>query len=228
MRDVGSNGAGKSTLMRTIATLQEPDEGTIVFEGHDIVKSPALVRGKLGYLPQQFGVYPRIPALDLLDHIAVLKGLSNRRERREQIDALPRLTNLWDVRNRAVSTFSGGMRQRFGIAQALLAALLFFASGFVLSATGFGPRHIAVDSPWTITEAMGLASSWLPVVRPSPPSIPMSGASIAFRPTTRYRFHDGITAAAWNESRSESRWSRRPRRRLRARRAHETATGARP
>jgi ABC-type multidrug transport system ATPase subunit len=128
---LGPNGAGKSTLMRTIATLQEPDSGTITFDGIDLIAHPERIRGKLGYLPQQFGVYPRIPALDLLDHLAVLKGVADRRERAEQIDAVLQLTNLHDVRKRAVSSFSGGMRQRFGIAQALLG----------------DPRLIIVDEP---------------------------------------------------------------------------------
>ncbi|HEX2121337.1 MAG TPA: ABC transporter ATP-binding protein [Thermoanaerobaculia bacterium] len=117
---LGPNGAGKSTLMRTIATLQEPDAGTIHFGGRDVVADPRLLRRQLGYLPQDFGVYPKIPAIDLLDHLAVLKGVSDRRRRAEQIDALLQLTNLYTVRKRAVSTFSGGMKQRFGIAQALL------------------------------------------------------------------------------------------------------------
>jgi ABC-2 type transport system ATP-binding protein len=128
---LGPNGAGKSSLMRTIATLQEPDRGTITFDGDDITTNPRALRGKLGYLPQQFGVYPRIPAVDLLDHIAVLKGVGNRKERATQIDSLLQLTNLWDVRRRAVSTYSGGMRQRFGIAQALLGS----------------PRLVIVDEP---------------------------------------------------------------------------------
>ncbi len=117
---LGPNGAGKSSLMRTIATLQEPDRGTIVFDGHDVVADPRWLRQRLGYLPQDFGVYPKIPAFDLLDHLAVLKGVSNRSERTAQVESLLQLTNLYDVRKRAVSTYSGGMKQRFGIAQALL------------------------------------------------------------------------------------------------------------
>src|SRR3954467_5475558 len=115
---LGPNGAGKSTLMRTIATLQEADSGTITFDGENVSADPRLLRGKLGYLPQTFGVYPRIPAIELLDYLAILKGVGE--QRKEQIESLLNLTNLWDVRKRAVSTFSGGMRQRFGIAQALL------------------------------------------------------------------------------------------------------------
>jgi len=114
---LGPNGAGKSTLMRTIATLQEADSGTITFDGENVSADPRVLRRKLGYLPQTFGVYSRIPAIELLDYLAVLKGVA---DRKDQIDALLNLTNLWDVRKRAVSTFSGGMRQRFGIAQALL------------------------------------------------------------------------------------------------------------
>src|ERR1051326_9115927 len=117
---LGPNGAGKSTLMRTLATLQDADSGTITFDGKDVTKNPRALRGKLGYLPQTFGVYPKIPAIELLNHLAILKGISDRKARAQQIDALLQLTNLWDVRKRAVSTFSGGMRQRFGIAQALL------------------------------------------------------------------------------------------------------------
>jgi ABC-type multidrug transport system ATPase subunit len=119
---LGPNGAGKSTLMRTIAALQEPDAGTIVLDGLDVLAEPRELRRRLGYLPQDFGVYPGISALLLLDHIAVLKGIGGKRARREQVHALLELTNLHAVRHKAVSTFSGGMRQRFGIAQALLGA----------------------------------------------------------------------------------------------------------
>lgn len=119
---LGPNGAGKSTLMRTIAALQEPDTGTIVLDDLDVLAEPQELRRRLGYLPQDFGVYPGISALLLLDHLAVLKGIGDKRARREQVHALLELTNLYDVRNKAVSTFSGGMKQRFGIAQALLGA----------------------------------------------------------------------------------------------------------
>jgi ABC-2 type transport system ATP-binding protein len=117
---LGPNGAGKSSLMRTIATLQKPDSGSIIFNNADILSKPLHMRTHLGYLPQEFGVYPHISAVQLLDHIAVLKGITHRRERKQQIDALLEQTNLTAHRNKAVSTFSGGMRQRFGIAQALL------------------------------------------------------------------------------------------------------------
>ncbi|WP_316783466.1 ABC transporter ATP-binding protein [Pedobacter frigiditerrae] len=117
---LGPNGAGKSSLMRTLATLQLPDSGEVFFDGSDVLKNPQEMRTKLGYLPQDFGVYPKISAADLLNHIAVLKGLQNKNERKEQVSALLQQTNLYDVKNRAVSSFSGGMRQRFGIAQALL------------------------------------------------------------------------------------------------------------
>jgi ABC-type multidrug transport system ATPase subunit len=113
---LGPNGAGKSTLMRTIATLQQPDQGTIALDGLDALQQPAELRQKLGYLPQDFGVYPRISALDMLDHMAVLKGFTSRKERRDLVDNLLRQTNL----KKALAGFSGGMRQRFGIAQALI------------------------------------------------------------------------------------------------------------
>jgi len=117
---LGPNGAGKSSLMRTLATLQPPDSGQVFFDGMDIFKTPQQLRSKLGYLPQDFGVYPKISALDLLDHLAILKGITDRSARKEQVAALLQQTNLYTVRKQAVSTFSGGMRQRFGIAQALL------------------------------------------------------------------------------------------------------------
>ncbi len=128
---LGPNGAGKSTLMRTIATLQPADGGRISFDGRDVLADPRRLRRQLGYLPQDFGVYPKIPAAELLDHIAVLKGITGRSQRRDQVDSLLQLTNLHDARSRAVSTFSGGMKQRFGIAQALLG----------------DPRIIIVDEP---------------------------------------------------------------------------------
>jgi ABC-2 type transport system ATP-binding protein len=117
---LGPNGAGKSSLMRTLSTLQEPTSGTILFNGVDIIKNPQDIRNCLGYLPQEFGVYPKISAYELLDHIAVLKGILNKKDRKNQISALLQQTNLYQHRKKWVSTFSGGMRQRFGIAQALL------------------------------------------------------------------------------------------------------------
>ncbi len=128
---LGPNGAGKTTLMRTIATLQDPDSGTILLNGIDVVKRKDAVRRLLGYLPQEFGVYPRISALDMLDHLAVMKGITKSGERKEMVDALLNQTNLWDARKKALSTYSGGMKQRFGIAQALLA----------------NPKLIIVDEP---------------------------------------------------------------------------------
>lgn len=117
---LGPNGAGKSTLMRTIATLQEADSGSAFLNGIDIVKEPKRLREVLGYLPQEFGVYPRISAAQLLDHMAVLKGISNKKERKELVDYLLHRVNLHDKRNKSVKSFSGGMKQRIGIAQALI------------------------------------------------------------------------------------------------------------
>jgi ABC-2 type transport system ATP-binding protein len=128
---VGPNGAGKSSLMRTIATLQDPDSGTISLDGIDVLRQKDQVRRILGYLPQEFGVYPKISALDMLHHIGVMKGMTSSAERKETVDALLQQTNLWDVRKKALATFSGGMKQRFGIAQALLG----------------NPRLIIVDEP---------------------------------------------------------------------------------
>jgi ABC-2 type transport system ATP-binding protein len=117
---LGPNGAGKSSLMRTIATLQQADEGEIKFNGINVSTQPQKIRQVLGYLPQDFDVYPRISAIELLEHMAILKGLTNKATRKEAVESLLAQTNLWDARKKAVSTFSGGMRQRFGIAQALL------------------------------------------------------------------------------------------------------------
>src|ERR1700730_14256044 len=128
---VGPNGAGKSTLMRTVATLQEPDSGSIDLDGIDVLRQKNEVRRILGYLPQEFGVYPKISAMDMLHHLAVMKGLTSSTERKETVDALLQQTNLWDICKKSLSTFSGGMKQRFGIAQALLG----------------NPRLIIVDEP---------------------------------------------------------------------------------
>ncbi len=117
---LGPNGAGKSTLMRCLATLQIPSEGQIRFGELDVRRQPEALRARLGYLPQDFGVYPRVSAHDLLDHLAVLKGLTARADRRATVEALLQQVNLWDVRHKAVAGFSGGMRQRFGVAQALI------------------------------------------------------------------------------------------------------------
>ena len=128
---LGPNGAGKSTLMRTIATLQDPDSGSVQLDGLDVLANKNEVRKVLGYLPQEFGVYPKMSAIDMLNHLAVMKGITSRKERAEMVDTLLQQTNLWDVRKKALSTFSGGMKQRFGIAQALLG----------------NPRLIIVDEP---------------------------------------------------------------------------------
>jgi ABC-2 type transport system ATP-binding protein len=128
---LGPNGAGKSTLMRTIATLQEPDSGTIMLDGLNVLTQKDAVRQTLGYLPQEFGVYPKMSAIDMLSHLAVMKGITNAGERKAVVEALLNQTNLWDFRKKALSTYSGGMKQRFGIAQALLGK----------------PRLIIVDEP---------------------------------------------------------------------------------
>jgi ABC-type multidrug transport system ATPase subunit len=117
---LGPNGAGKSTLMRAVATLQTPTAGSIRFGDLDIIAEPEKLRERLGYLPQDFGVYPRVSAYDMLDHMAVLKGVASARERKETVETLLNQVNLWKERKKAIAGFSGGMRQRFGIAQALI------------------------------------------------------------------------------------------------------------
>ncbi|MBW3129621.1 ABC transporter ATP-binding protein [Hymenobacter profundi] len=128
---LGPNGAGKSSLMRTIATLQEADSGSITLGDIDVLRNKDAVRRVLGYLPQEFGVYPKISAEQLLDHFAVLKGLSDSKQRREVVHGLLQRTNLYEVRKKNLGGYSGGMKQRFGIAQALLG----------------NPRLIIVDEP---------------------------------------------------------------------------------
>jgi len=117
---LGPNGAGKSTLMRIVATLQEPDEGSVRLGDIDVLAQKDTVRETLGYLPQEFGLYPKVRAEDLLDHFAILKGIVDRRARREVVEALLRRTNLWEVRRQKLGGYSGGMQQRFGVAVALL------------------------------------------------------------------------------------------------------------
>jgi ABC-2 type transport system ATP-binding protein len=117
---LGPNGAGKSTLMRTVATLQEPTAGSIKFGEIDVLAEPQALRRRLGYLPQDFGVYPRVSAYAMLDQLAVLKGITGKGERKSVVETLLNQTNLWAVRDKAIAGFSGGMRQRFGIAQALI------------------------------------------------------------------------------------------------------------
>jgi ABC-type multidrug transport system ATPase subunit len=128
---LGPNGAGKSSLMRTIATLQDPDTGSIDLDGINVLTQKDEVRKVLGYLPQEFGVYPKMSALEMLEHLAILKGVLVPSERKEMVEALLNQTNLWDFRKKALSTYSGGMKQRFGIAQALIA----------------NPKLIIVDEP---------------------------------------------------------------------------------
>ncbi len=128
---LGPNGAGKSSLMRSIATLQTPTSGGITFGDIDVIRQPEKLRETLGYLPQDFGVYPRVSAYSMLDHLAILKGLSKGGERKDTVESLLNQVNLWNVRNKALAGFSGGMRQRFGIAQALLG----------------NPKLIIVDEP---------------------------------------------------------------------------------
>ncbi len=117
---LGQNGAGKSTLMRTIATLQDADSGSATLGDIDVLKNRDAVRQRLGYLPQDFGVYPRISAVDMLDHLALLKGVTNSGERKRLVDAMLNKVNLFEHRKKALASYSGGMRQRFGIAQALI------------------------------------------------------------------------------------------------------------
>jgi ABC-2 type transport system ATP-binding protein len=117
---LGPNGAGKSSLMRTIATLQQADSGSITLGDIDVLKNKSRVREILGYLPQEFGVYPKVSSYNMLDHIASLKGISNKGERKDLVESLLTKTNLWQVRNKSLGTYSGGMKQRFGIAQALI------------------------------------------------------------------------------------------------------------
>ena len=128
---LGPNGAGKSTLMRCIATLQTPSHGSIRFGDIDVLERPERLREVLGYLPQDFGVYPRVSAYELLDHLAMLKGIAARAERKHTVETLLRQVNLWDARKKPVAAYSGGMRQRFGIAQALIG----------------NPRLLIVDEP---------------------------------------------------------------------------------
>jgi ABC-2 type transport system ATP-binding protein len=128
---LGPNGAGKSTLMRTVATLQDPDSGEVWLDDLNVLKDKNAVRKVLGYLPQEFGVYPKMSALDMLQHLAVMKGITSSAQRKEMVEALLHQTNLWEARKKSLSTYSGGMKQRFGIAQALLA----------------NPKLIIVDEP---------------------------------------------------------------------------------
>ena len=128
---LGPNGAGKSTLMRTIAALQDADNGSITVGEIDVAQEKQALREILGYLPQEFGVYPKISAHDLLDHMAVMKGITDTKQRKEVVESLLHQTNLWEAKDQKLGTYSGGMKQRFGIAQALIG----------------DPRLIIVDEP---------------------------------------------------------------------------------
>ena len=128
---LGPNGAGKSSLMRTLATLQQADSGSVMLDDIDVLNDKSKVRKILGYLPQEFGVYPKVSSYNMLNHIASLKGVSNKGERKDLVESLLNKTNLWHVRNKSLGTYSGGMKQRFGIAQALIG----------------DPRLIIVDEP---------------------------------------------------------------------------------
>lgn len=128
---IGPNGAGKSTFMKILATLLDPDSGSATLDGLDLIANKDATRRLLGYLPQEFGVYPKMSAVDMLNHLAVMKGITSRRERKEVVEALLQQTNLWEVRKKTLGGYSGGMKQRFGIAQALLAS----------------PKLIIVDEP---------------------------------------------------------------------------------
>ena len=175
---LGPNGAGKSTLMRTIATLQEPDAGSITFGTIDVLRQKDEVRRALGYLPQEFGVYPKVSALEMLGHFAILKGLVNARERKEVVEAILRRTNLWDVRHRRLGTFSGRMKQRFGIAQALVG----------------DPRLIIVDEP--------TADSILPSACASQP-LSETGENVVVILSTHIVEDVSDLAAAWRSSRAD-------------------------
>ncbi|WP_311195946.1 ATP-binding cassette domain-containing protein [Antarcticibacterium sp. 1MA-6-2] len=139
---LGPNGASKSTLMRTLATLQEPDEGQIFLGNLDVLKQKDEVRQTLGYLPQEFGLYPKAKAEDLLDYFAVLKGITNRASRKEVVEGLLKQTNLWEKRRQKLGGFSGGMKQRFGVAVALLG----------------NPKLMIVDEPTTKPGSCGKGS----------------------------------------------------------------------
>ncbi len=156
---LGPNGAGKSTLMRTLATLQEADSGRARLDDIDVLQDKEQVRRQLGYLPQEFGLYPKVTAFELLDHLAALKGIGPQKRRWDEVNALLRRTNLYQVRHRKLGTFSGGMKQRFGIAQALLGR----------------PRLVIVDEPTAgldPEERRGSTACWRRSARRSSSSCP--------------------------------------------------------